>query len=55
MVLPADATGTVTQAQWLADVSTDLAPAWTYIEQYVADPDGPPAELAGQGSYRSAS
>ncbi|MBC3840790.1 hydrolase [Streptacidiphilus sp. 4-A2] len=38
VALPADATGTVTPAQWLADVSTDLAPAWTYIEQYVADP-----------------
>jgi predicted secreted acid phosphatase len=32
------AAGTVTQAQWLADVSTDLAPAWAYVEQYVADP-----------------
>jgi SSS family solute:Na+ symporter len=27
----------------------------TQPEQYVADPDGPPAELAAQGSYRSAS
>lgn len=37
-VVAADSSGTVTQAQWLADVTTDLAPAWAYLQQYVAHP-----------------